>query len=159
MHPSDVGSPSRSVSAITGRPHTARPASPSIAATDLGREPAANRQRPWPLTRRETEVLAEMASGKTNAAIAQVLFISRKAVEKHVNSIFSKMLLVGRDEHHPRIQVVLMYLAQTQTDGAAPWSFLPPGPDRRTLTSPRARPRHHAGSPGSGPRCRQTRRS
>jgi DNA-binding CsgD family transcriptional regulator len=71
-------------------------------------------QRSWPLTSRETEVLAEMASGKTNAAIAQVLFISRRSVEKHVNSIFSKLLLPGRDEHHPRVQAVLMFLAHSQ---------------------------------------------
>jgi DNA-binding NarL/FixJ family response regulator len=68
--------------------------------------------RQWPLTRRETEVLAAMAAGKTNAAIAEHLVISRKAVEKHVNSIFSKLLLSTRDELHPRVQAVLIYLAR-----------------------------------------------
>ena len=70
----------------------------------------ANRRADWPLTSRETEVLAAMAAGKTNAAVAEFLFISRKAVEKHVNSIFSKLLLNAQDEQHPRVAAVLLYL-------------------------------------------------
>ena len=112
MQTSEVGGLRRNLSVTTPRPRDARPAS-------------AHRQRPWPLTPRETEVLAEMASGKTNAAIATVLFISRKAVEKHVNSIFSKLLLPGRDEHHPRVQAVLVYLTHTQSGGATTWGSLP----------------------------------
>ena len=67
------------------------------------------------LTFRETEVLAAMASGMANAAIADSLFISRKAVEKHVNSIFSKLLLTGGDGgQHPRVQAVLFYVTHLQ---------------------------------------------
>ena len=69
----------------------------------------------WRLTPRETEVLAAMAAGKTNAAIAEVLFISRKAVEKHVNSIFSKFLLSGDQSLNPRVQAVLIYLVHLQS--------------------------------------------
>ena len=107
---------------------------------------------PWPLTARETEVLAEMASGKTNAAIAQVLFISRRSVEKHVNSIFSKLLLPGRDEHHPRVQAVLTYLAHTRPSDVTTWAVVPPGvapvqpgrpgPERHSWTQAGVRPRH-----------------
>ncbi len=63
------------------------------------------------LTPRETEVLAAMAAGHTNSAIAEALCLSRKAVEKHINSIFSKLCLTGADEHHPRVRAVLMYIA------------------------------------------------
>jgi DNA-binding NarL/FixJ family response regulator len=64
------------------------------------------------LTRRETHVLSAMAEGKSNAAIAESLFLSRKAVEKHINSIFSKLGLSGDQEAHPRVQAVLLYLAE-----------------------------------------------
>jgi Bacterial regulatory proteins, luxR family len=72
------------------------------------------------LTFRETEVLAAMASGMANTAIADSLFISRKAVEKHVNSIFSKLLLTGGDGgQHPRVQAVLFYLTHLQPGAKA----------------------------------------
>ena len=43
------------------------------------------------LTPRERELLAEIASGKSNGAIAESLVLTKRAVEKHVNSIFSKL--------------------------------------------------------------------
>src|SRR3954462_11956084 len=43
------------------------------------------------LTRRELEILGEMAQGKSNQAIAETLFLSKRAVEKHINSIFMKL--------------------------------------------------------------------
>jgi Bacterial regulatory proteins, luxR family len=52
-----------------------------------------------------------MAEGRTNAAIAEALLLSRRAVEKHINSIFSKLWLTGNEEGHPRVQAVLIYLA------------------------------------------------
>jgi DNA-binding NarL/FixJ family response regulator len=62
------------------------------------------------LSVREREVLAEMAQGRNNTAIAQSLFITQRAVEKHINSIFAK-LDVGHDaEAHPRVRAVLTYL-------------------------------------------------
>jgi DNA-binding NarL/FixJ family response regulator len=77
------------------------------------------------LTPRETEVLAAMAEGRTNAGIADALYLSRRAVEKHINSIFSKLWLTGDGEHHPRVQAVLIYLADSgtsdiRTDGSGP---------------------------------------
>jgi DNA-binding NarL/FixJ family response regulator len=86
--------------------HPSRPGSPMT--------PASMAADTWPLTPRETEVLAAMAAGKTNAAIADVLFISRKAVEKHVNAIFSKLLVPGREEYHPRVQAALIYLGHQE---------------------------------------------
>jgi DNA-binding NarL/FixJ family response regulator len=62
------------------------------------------------LSAREREVLGEMAQGYSNAAIATSLVITRRAVEKHINSIFAK-LQVGRDDSaHPRVRAVLAYL-------------------------------------------------
>lgn len=63
------------------------------------------------LTEREYEVLAEMAQGKSNSAISEALFISQSAVEKHINSIFSKLTLRPQDgEQHRRVAAVLTFL-------------------------------------------------
>ena len=63
------------------------------------------------LTERETDVLSEMAQGKSNAAIADALFISQSAVEKHINSIFAKLTLSPEDgEQHRRVAAVLTFL-------------------------------------------------
>jgi DNA-binding NarL/FixJ family response regulator len=62
------------------------------------------------LTARETEVLALMAQGKANAAIARELFVSEAAVAKHINGIFAKLGLGGDDSVHKRVQAVLTYL-------------------------------------------------
>lgn len=69
------------------------------------------------LTDRETEVLAEMAQGKSNAAISETLFISQSAVEKHINSIFAKLTLRPEDgEHHRRVAAVLTFLRNQDMD-------------------------------------------
>lgn len=62
------------------------------------------------LTPRETEVLALMAEGKTNTAIAGELFISDAAVAKHINRIFAKLELRDDDTTHKRVRAVLAYL-------------------------------------------------
>jgi DNA-binding NarL/FixJ family response regulator len=64
------------------------------------------------LTPRELDVLAAMAQGHTNTAVAQELFLSQRAVEKHINSIFSKLGLSGDQQSHPRVRAVLLYLAE-----------------------------------------------
>lgn len=64
------------------------------------------------LTRREAEVLGEMAQGKTNAAIAATLFLTERAVEKHINSIFSKLGLSGEKDVHRRVKAVLLFLSE-----------------------------------------------
>ncbi|AEM88688.1 response regulator transcription factor [Streptomyces violaceusniger] len=62
------------------------------------------------LTEREGEVLATMAQGHTNAAIAQQLYISQSAVEKHINAIFEKLQLTGTTGYSRRMLAVLHYL-------------------------------------------------
>lgn len=62
------------------------------------------------LTDREREVLGLMAEGRTNRAIAGELFVSERAVERHVTSIFSKLGLAPAEEDHRRVLAVLTYL-------------------------------------------------
>jgi DNA-binding NarL/FixJ family response regulator len=62
------------------------------------------------LTRREGEVLALIAEGRTNHAIADTLFVTEGAVEKHVKSIFGKLGLAQSDADHRRVLAVLAYL-------------------------------------------------
>jgi DNA-binding NarL/FixJ family response regulator len=62
------------------------------------------------LTPRETDVLARMAEGCTNAGIAELLHISRSAVEKHANAVFDKLALPQTGSHSRRVLAVLRYL-------------------------------------------------
>ncbi|CCF82289.1 response regulator transcription factor [Nitrolancea hollandica] len=62
------------------------------------------------LTAREREVLALMAEGRSNIAIADILSVSAGAVEKHVSNIFSKLDLAPTDTDHRRVLAVLAYL-------------------------------------------------
>jgi DNA-binding NarL/FixJ family response regulator len=64
------------------------------------------------LTPRELDVLALMAEGRSNQAIAQTLFITGKTVETHVKSIFGKLRLAPAPEDHRRVLAVLAYLDQ-----------------------------------------------
>ncbi len=66
------------------------------------------------LTPREQEVLAAIAEGKNNAAIAKQLFLTERAVEKHINSIFSKLGLQEEKDTHRRVRAALLYLAEAQ---------------------------------------------
>jgi DNA-binding NarL/FixJ family response regulator len=63
------------------------------------------------LTPRERDVLAEMATGKSNAAIAEALVLTKRAVEKHVNSIFMKLGLAESRDVSKRVKATLMFLA------------------------------------------------
>ncbi|MGI8610277.1 MAG: response regulator transcription factor [Candidatus Dormibacteria bacterium] len=63
------------------------------------------------LTPRELEVLGQVAQGKNNAAIAAALFLTERAVEKHINSIFSKLELSEDPAIHRRVKATLLYLA------------------------------------------------
>jgi DNA-binding NarL/FixJ family response regulator len=62
------------------------------------------------LTEREREVLALMAEGRSNAAIAERLTVTEKTVEAHVASIFSKLGLEPAHADHRRVLAVLAYL-------------------------------------------------
>ena len=65
------------------------------------------------LSPREREILREVATGKNNATVASALSISEHAVQKHINSIFSKLGLVDDGETHRRVAAVLLYLSST----------------------------------------------
>jgi len=67
------------------------------------------------LTPRETEILSEMAQGKNNAAVAASLVLSERAVEKHINSIFSKLALSEEPDVHRRVKAVLLFLSAQGT--------------------------------------------
>ncbi|MBO0815133.1 MAG: response regulator transcription factor [Actinobacteria bacterium] len=81
---------------------------PEVVTKLLGR-----RLRDEPITRlsaREREVLALMAEGRSNTAIAQRLFITEKAVSKHTTSIFTKLGLAADQDDNRRVLAVLAYL-------------------------------------------------
>ena len=66
------------------------------------------------LSPRESDVIAELATGKSNAAIAETLFLSEGAVEKHINSIFTKLDLVPERSTNRRVLAVMLYLAEQE---------------------------------------------
>jgi DNA-binding NarL/FixJ family response regulator len=65
------------------------------------------------LSPRERHVLAEMAEGKSNAAIAESLVLTKRAVEKHINSIFMKLGLAGAEDVSKRVKATLMFLSDS----------------------------------------------
>ena len=65
------------------------------------------------LTPRERDVLREMAEGKTNAAIAEALFLTERSVEKVIHSIFLKLGLTWEPSVHKRVKAVILYLAES----------------------------------------------
>jgi len=62
------------------------------------------------LSPRERDVLAAVAQGKSNAAIAESLVLTKSAVEKHINSIFGKLGLAGAQDVSQRVKAALMFL-------------------------------------------------
>jgi DNA-binding NarL/FixJ family response regulator len=72
----------------------------------------AERSRLAELTPREREVLAEIARGKSNAAIADSLVLTKRAVEKHINSIFFKLDLSEANDASKRVKAALAFLAE-----------------------------------------------
>jgi DNA-binding NarL/FixJ family response regulator len=64
------------------------------------------------LTDREREVLSHMAQGENNAAIASSLFLTERAVEKHINSLFHKLGLTEEPAVHRRVMAVLAFLRE-----------------------------------------------
>lgn len=69
------------------------------------------------LSRREIEILALMAQGKSNAGIAKSLYITEGSVEKHISSILSKLELNAEAESHRRVLAVLKYLGIDSNNG------------------------------------------
>ena len=97
---------------------------PEVVAQMVGR-----REEPLSeLTEREREVLALMAEGYSNRAIAETIFVSERAVERHVTSIFSKLGLEATGQEHRRVLAVLRYLQRVARHGllstSAPRAFV-----------------------------------
>ena len=66
------------------------------------------------LTAREREVLSEIAQGRSNTAIAESLFLTKRAVEKHINSIFLKLGLADAEDVSKRVKAALMFLSDAE---------------------------------------------
>jgi DNA-binding NarL/FixJ family response regulator len=79
------------------------------------------------LTPREHEVLAEIAEGKSNTAIAQSLVLTKRAVEKHINSIFMKLGLAASDDVSKRVKATLLFLIEAHASLQAQPSDDPDG--------------------------------
>lgn len=88
---------------------------PTVVESLISRKSTVARESLSDLTKRETEVLAEMAQGKSNASIAESLYISESAVEKHINSILMKLGLDPDDSAlNRRVAAVLTFLRSYQ---------------------------------------------
>ena len=65
-------------------------------------------------------MLAHIAEGQSNAAIAQSLFLTKRAIEKNINAIFLKLNLAGEEDVSKRVKATLMFLAEDGGTPAAP---------------------------------------
>jgi DNA-binding NarL/FixJ family response regulator len=72
------------------------------------------------LTPRELELLGEIAEGKSNGAIAESMVLTKRAVEKHVNSVFAKLGLPEDQDVSRRVKAALIYLAETDPPARRP---------------------------------------
>ena len=70
------------------------------------------------LTPRELEILGLIAEGRSNAAIAEKLVVTKRAVERHINSIFLKLNLRDSDDVSRRVKAALLYLSGDRVDDA-----------------------------------------
>jgi DNA-binding NarL/FixJ family response regulator len=85
---------------------------PQVVEAMLGRPGSRGPSRLARLSGRERAVLEQMAAGRSNPAIGQILFLSVSAVEKHVSAIFTKLGLVEEPSSSRRVAAVLAYLAE-----------------------------------------------
>jgi DNA-binding NarL/FixJ family response regulator len=91
---------------------------PEIVARMLGRRRASGPLDE--LSPRDREVLREMAEGKSNRGIAEALFVSEAAVEKHVTAIFRKLELEPTVTEHRRVLAVVRYLRESRRSSPSP---------------------------------------
>ena len=85
---------------------------PKIVDALVAAKASAERSAVADLTPREREVLAEIAQGKSNTAIAESLVLTKRAVEKHINAIFLKLNLAYADDVSKRVKAALLFLAE-----------------------------------------------
>jgi DNA-binding NarL/FixJ family response regulator len=86
---------------------------PKIVEALLARKSAESTSVLSVLTERELEVLQELAAGRSNAATAKALFMSERAVEKHVGSVFTKLGILHESDTNRRVMAVLAFLEAT----------------------------------------------
>ncbi len=113
-----VGDPRSFVSAVRDVAAGGTVIDPHVVAALLGR-----RRRVDPLeslTPRERDVLASMAEGRSNMAIADHLTLSPKTVEKHISSVFGKLGLADEPVRHRRVAAVLSYLRTVDGERSGP---------------------------------------
>jgi DNA-binding NarL/FixJ family response regulator len=101
---------------------------PLVIDTLLTRRGAAPRSPLSELTEREQTILAELATGRSNAAIAARLALSERTIEKHINTVFTKLGLEEDGSSNRRVKAVLLFLAAA----AAPGGVGPGGPGPRS---------------------------
>ena len=89
---------------------------PVVVKTLVNKRSEQEQSRVSALTAREREVLAQVAEGRSNAAIGAALFLSKGAVEKHINSIFRKLDMPDETEVHRRVLAALLYLSEEPTE-------------------------------------------
>ncbi|MGH3041023.1 MAG: response regulator transcription factor [Gaiellaceae bacterium] len=88
---------------------------PTVVDALVGASIRAERSPLAELTPREKEVLAEIAQGKSNSAIADSLVLTKRAVEKHINAIFLKLDLSEAEDVSKRVKAALTFLAEEPT--------------------------------------------
>jgi DNA-binding NarL/FixJ family response regulator len=71
------------------------------------------------LTRRELEILGHIAEGKSNQAIAETVYLTKRAVEKHINAIFLKLGMFPDDKVSRRVKAAIIYLSQQEANTSA----------------------------------------
>lgn len=106
-----VGNPRELVDAIREVARGGSRVDPAVVETLVRERAAAERSPLAQLTTREREVLGEVAQGKSNAAIAASLFLTKRGIEKHINSIFAKLGLTDEEDVSRRVTATLMFLA------------------------------------------------
>jgi DNA-binding NarL/FixJ family response regulator len=108
---------------------------PQVIAAMMSAQERKHRSALDELTPREREILAHLARGDSNGAIAGSLYLTKRAVEKHVNAIFAKLGLVDTPQISRRVTAALMALAET-SDGAQGASVRGASPRRGDAVSP-----------------------
>ena len=86
---------------------------PKVVEALVGENTRTEGSRLGQLTPRERDVLREMASGKSNAAIADALYLTESSVEKVIHSMFQKLELTWEPSIHKRVKAVVLYLAES----------------------------------------------
>jgi DNA-binding NarL/FixJ family response regulator len=110
-----VGDPGQLVSAIEAVASGGSMVDPKIVEVLVQREAQVAASPLASLTPREREVLAALAEGRSNAAIAESLVLTKRAVEKHINSIFAKLQLSEADDVSRRVKAALIFLSGRPT--------------------------------------------